>query len=236
MVAALGGRHSPGGRTKGGGHGLIGSAGHRFSLGGQHCRAAPQDLQLHRAGNGGLDGDFDLRGPDGQRTDPHAVHRDTGLVRQVQPNRAIDACSGIPAAVGLFSVVGDDAKFIFRAVGQEWRGIHVEVGIAVGAMTSLLPVDEHLGVTHHALEFEKQRLRLPLLRGVEALHIFIVAADVPADIALGHAVIAAGFGDHSVVRQGHGKGFALPGQASARPVSIEVHSFHRSIPLCHLHD
>ena len=107
-------------------------------------------------------------------------------------------------------------------------GVHVEVGVAVGAEGGLLPVEIHLRVVVDALELEEDALPLPFTGNVKPLCVLVIAADVPADIAFAGAPGASRLIDHGVVRNSDRPDRSLSGEAPDHPVLVERCFFHNA--------
>ncbi len=175
-----------------------------------HAGAVFKDLNACGAGGCGLHGhENDGLGPYGEGLYADAADRDIVLRAFPEPDRAVDARAGVPAAVRLVGVVGDDGDFIFP-VNEKFIERNVKLGVAVGTRLRLFAVDRDLGIFVDGLELKDQLAVLELVRDRELFLVLVVAAREPADIALAHAVGGARLGDHGVVGERDGAGFAGP--------------------------
>ena len=68
--------------------------------------------QTYRAGGGGLYAHLHDGGVKRQGADLHAVQRDMRAPRRPKLHRAVDARAGIPPAVGLVGVAGNDPQLV----------------------------------------------------------------------------------------------------------------------------
>ena len=98
------------------------------------------------------------------------------------PHGAVNACARIPAAVGLVGIERFYLYPVFLAVFKEFIGVHIKIGIAVGATARKLTVDVYFGVAVNALEFEDDMLIFPLRRNGKLLFVNIIVTFIPAGI------------------------------------------------------
>ena len=143
--------------------------------------------------------------------------------------RAVDARAGVPAAVGLVGIPGNDRDGILPRV-EIGVAVHIEVGITVGAKAGLLPVDVDLRLPVHALEFQDIVLRGLLRREGEGLRIHIVAAFKPAHIQTALRLRRPLLPEHGVVRDVHGQRRLIRIQMLYLPVVIQGNCSHISTP------
>ena len=189
----------------------------RIRGGGCNLLFARKHIHRHAPRADGAHGDFHRRGVDGHRADANAVQGDMLLlVRRPQHHRAIDARAGIPPAVGLVGVAGNDTQLVLACV-QIRRTINIKVGVAVGAERCLLTVEPDLGIMVDALKLQNVGVCQLVFRHGQGAPVFVVISLVPAGIGAARAQGGAGFSQHSIMGQGHrfaGCGIA---QMAARP-------------------
>ena len=128
-----------------------------LSVGTGNLLLSVQNLHLGSPGNRGTYLHLYHGRGDGNRANLHAVHLDVFLGRSPQLHRAVDACAGIPAGIGLIRVPGDDLNGVFTGA-QEGIQLHIEIGIAIRAEGSFLSIDEHLRLPINTLEFQDMML------------------------------------------------------------------------------
>ena len=199
-------------------------------VGGQHP-AALQDLHFQLAGTAGVHLHPHPGGMDAQSPHPHPVAGDMGgLVPHPEGDGAVDARAGIPAAVGLVGVAGDDPDLVFLVEGKPVGELGVEVGVAVGALAELFPVQPHLGVVVDTLKLQNQPFVLQFAAGQKGFLVEIVKPFVPAGIGAAGSGFAFGLGQHGVVGDGHRQAGPLLLQMTAGPAAVERNGFHGVFP------
>ena len=172
--------------------------------------------QAYRAGGGGPYAHLHDGGVKRQGADFNAVQCDMRTPCRPKLHRAVDARAGIPPAVGLVGVAGNDPQLVLPCV-QIRRTINIKVGVAVGAERCLLTVEPDLGIMVDALKLQNVGVRQLVFRHGQGAPVFVVISLVPAGIGAARAQGSAGFSQHSIMGQGHrfaGCGIA---QMTARP-------------------
>ena len=148
-------------------------------------------------------------------------------------HRAVDARAGIPPAVGLVGVAGNDTQLVLACV-QIRRTINIKVGVAVGAERCLLTVEPDLGIMVDALKLQNVGVRQLVSRHGQGAPVFVVISLVPAGIGAARAQGGAGFSQHGIMGQGHrfaGCGIA---QMAAGPAGEKWGWFHTRFSLSRL--
>ena len=148
-------------------------------------------------------------------------------------HRAVDARAGIPPAVGLVGVAGNDTQLVLPCV-QIRRTINIKVGVAVGAERCLLTVEPDLGIMVDALKLQNVGVCQRVFRHGQGAPVFVVISLVPAGIGAARAQGGAGFSQHGIMGQGHrfaGCGIA---QMAARPAGEKGCCFHTRSSLSRL--
>ena len=148
-------------------------------------------------------------------------------------HRAVDARAGIPPAVGLVGVAGNDPQLVLACV-QIRRTINIKVGVAVGAERCLLTVEPDLGIMVDALKLQNVGVRQLVSRHGQGAPVFVVISLVPAGVGAARAQGGAGFSQHGIMGQGHrfaGCGIA---QMAARPAGEKWGCFHTRSSLSRL--
>ena len=148
-------------------------------------------------------------------------------------HRAVDARAGIPSAVGLVGVAGNDPQLVLPCV-QIRRTINIKVGVAVGAERCLLTVEPDLGIMVDALKLQNVGVRQLVFRHGQGAPVFVVISLVPAGVGAARAQGGAGLGQHGIMGQGHrfaGRGIA---QMAAGPAGEKWGSFHTRFSLSRL--
>ena len=148
-------------------------------------------------------------------------------------HRAVDARAGIPSAVGLVGVAGNDPQLVLPCV-QIRRTINIKVGVAVGAERCLLTVEPDLGIMVDALKLQNVGVRQLIFRHGQGAPVFVVISLVPAGVGAARAQGGAGLGQHGIMGQGHrfaGCGIA---QMAARPAGEKGCCFHTRSSLSRL--
>ena len=189
--------------------------------------------QAYRAGGGGLYAHLHDGGVKRQGADFNAVQRDMRAPCRPKLHRAVDARTGIPPAVGLVGVAGNDPQLVFPCV-QIRRTINIKVGVAVGAERCLLTVEPDLGIMVDALKLQNVGVRQLIFRHGQGAPVFVVISLVPAGIGAARAQGGAGFSQHGIMGQGHrfaGCGIA---QMAARPAGEKGCCFHTRSSLSRL--
>ena len=189
--------------------------------------------QAYRTGGGGLYAHLHNGGVKRQSADFNAVQRDMRAPCRPKLHRAVDARAGIPPAVGLVGVAGNDPQLVLSCV-QIRRTINIKVGVAVGAERCLLTVEPDLGIMVDALKLQNVGICQLVFRHGQGAPVFVVISLVPAGIGATRAQGSAGFSQHSIMGQGHrfaGCGIA---QMAAGPVGEKWGSFHTRFSLSRL--
>ena len=189
--------------------------------------------QAYRAGGGGLYAHLHDGGVKRQGADFNAVQRDMRALGRPKLHRAVDARAGIPPAVGLVGVSGNDPQLVLACV-QIWRTINIKVGVAVGAERSLLTVEPDLGIMVDALKLQNVGVCQLVFRHGQGAPVFVVISLVPAGIGAARAQGGAGFSQHGIMGQGHrfaGCGIA---QMAAGPAGEKGCCFHTRSSLSRL--
>ena len=189
--------------------------------------------QAHRAGGGGFYAHLHDGGVKRQGADLHTIQRNMRALRRPKLHRAVDARAGIPPAVGLVGVAGNDPQLVLSCV-QIRRTIHIKVGVTVGAERRLLTVEPDLGVMVDALKFQDVGVCQLVFRHGQGALILVVISLVPAGVGAARAYSGAGFGQHGIMGQGHrfaGCGIA---QMAAGPAGEKGCCFHTRYSLSKL--
>ena len=189
--------------------------------------------QAYRAGGGGLYAHLHDGGVKRPGADFNAVQRDIRALCRPKLHRAVDARAGIPPAVGLVGVAGNDTQLVLTCV-QIRRTINIKVGVAVGAERSLLTVEPDLGIMVDTLKLQNVGVCQLVFRHGQGALVFVVISLVPAGIGAARAYSGAGFGQHGIMGQGHrfaGCGIA---QMAARPAGEKGCCFHTRSSLSRL--
>ena len=148
-------------------------------------------------------------------------------------HRAVDARAGIPSAVGLVGVAGNDPQLVLACV-QIRRTINIKVGVAVGAERCLLTVEPDLGIMVDALKLQNVGVCQLVFRHGQGAPVFVVISLVPAGVGAARAQGGAGFSQHGIMGQGHrfaGCGIA---QMAAGPAGEKWGWFHTRFSLSKL--
>ena len=189
--------------------------------------------QAYRAGGGGLYAHLHDGGVKRQGADFNAVQRDMRALCRPKLHRAVDARTGIPSAVGLVGVAGNDPQLILARM-QIGGAVHVEIGVAVGAERCLLTVEPDLGIMVDALKLQNVGVCQLVFRHGQGAPVFVVVSLVPAGVGAARAQGGAGFSQHSIMGQGHrfaGCGIA---QMAAGPAGEKGCCFHTRSSLSRL--
>ena len=189
--------------------------------------------QAYRAGGGGLYAHLHDGGVKRQGADFNAVQCDMRAPCRPKLHRAVDARAGIPPAVGLVGVAGNDPQLVLPCV-QIRRAINIKVGVAVGAERCLLTVEPDLGIMVDALKLQNVGVCQLVFRHGQGAPVFVVISLVPAGVGAARAQGGAGFSQHSIMGQGHrfaGCGIA---QMAARPAGEKWGWFHTRFSLSRL--
>ena len=189
--------------------------------------------QAHRAGGGDLYAHLHDGGVKRQGADFNAVQRDMRAPCRPKLHRAVDARAGIPPAVGLVGVAGNDPQLVLACV-QIRRTINIKVGVAVGAERCLLAVEPDLGIMVDALKLQNVGVCQLVFRHGQGAPVFVVISLVPAGVGAARAQGGAGLGQHSIMGQGHR--FAGCGivQMAAGPAGEKGCCFHTRSSLSRL--
>ena len=189
--------------------------------------------QAYRAGGGGLYAHLHDGGVKRQGADFNAVQRDMRAPCRPKLHRAVDARAGIPPAVGLVGVAGNDTQLVLPRM-QVGGAVHVEIGVAVGAERCLLTVEPDLGIMVDALKLQNVGVCQLVFRHGQGVPVFVVISLVPAGVGAARAQGGAGLGQHSIMGQGHrfaGCGIA---QMAAGPAGEKGCCFHTRSSLSRL--
>ena len=141
-------------------------------------------------------------------------------IANMQPHRAVDAGTAVPAGIGQLGVVCHHGEGIFRAVVQAGQ-FYGKGGITILVTTNHISVQRNGTVLIHALKFYQNLLAFPLSRGSEG---FFIGVDTAGEIAV-TAVRNRGvslFQNLRVMGQGHRC-------AVADPMLMKADLFHRFI-------
>ena len=183
-----------------------------------HCQA-------YRAGGGGLYAHLHDGGVKRQGANFNAVQCDMCAPCRPKLHRAVDARAGIPSAVGLVGVAGNDTQLVLTRM-QVGGAVHIEIGVAVGAKRCLLTVEPDLGIMVDALKLQNVGVCQLVFRHGQGAPVFVVISFVPAGVGAARAQGGAGFSQHGIMGQGHrfaGCGIA---QMAAGPAGEKWGWFH----------
>ena len=185
--------------------------------------------QAYRAGGGGLYAHLHDGRLQRQSANFNTIQRDMRAPCLPKLHRAVDARTGIPSAVGLVGVAGNDPQLVLPCV-QIRRTINIKVGVAVGAERSLLTVEPDLGIMVDTLKLQNVGVCQLVFRHGQGAPVLVVMSLVPAGIGAARAQGGAGFSQHGIMGQGHrfaGCGIA---QMAAGPAGEKWGWFHSGIP------
>ena len=146
---------------------------------------------------------------------------------QVQPHRAVDARAGIPAAVGLVCIAGNDLQRVFTAVVQGIIHGAEKAAVPVGAAADLSAIQKDLSVAVDALKLQDGGPAAPVLRRVKLPYIAVIMPFKPAGVDAAGTFFGAGLGQHGVVGQKH-RAQAVLAQAGKLPAGVPIDLPHKS--------
>ena len=156
----------------------------------------------------------------GQGGDLHAPVFHPRLITNMQPNRAVNTGTGIPAGVGQLGIIGHHGQDIFLAVFQILQR-QPKAGIAIAVATDFFAVQRNSAIFVDTLKFDQHLLICPFGRHCEGLFISINAAGEIAMTAVGCGS-RPGFGNLRVMGQGHRC-------AVAAPIIYKAYFLHNSL-------
>ena len=185
--------------------------------------------QAYRAGGGGLYAHLHDGRLQRQSANFNTIQRDMRAPCLPKLHRAVDARTGIPSAIGLVGVAGNDPQLVLPCV-QIRRTINIKVGVAVGAERSLLTVEPDLGIMVDTLKLQNVGVCQLVFRHGQGALVFVVISLVPAGIGAARAYSGAGFGQHGIMGQGHRFAGCSIAQMAARPAGEKWGWFHSGIP------
>ena len=141
-------------------------------------------------------------------------------------HRAVDAGAGIPAAVRLVPILGDHADLIVFAVFQELVQRDIEICIPVGTERSFFSVYIHFRIVVNAFKLKDGCFFFPFCRHGQNFRIFIIPADVPADVSFALAFLRPRLIDHRVMRKIYSLRLSLSAERTYFPIIINAKFSH----------
>ena len=121
------------------------------------CALTADPIHLSFHGNGALDPDDG--GVDAHSADLHAFGQNP--VTHIQPDRAVNACAGVPTRIRELRIISHDRQNVLLPVFKSLQ-FYKKVGITVGMEAQFLTVQGYSGVLVHALKLDKHSLSRPL--------------------------------------------------------------------------
>ena len=142
-----------------------------------------------------------------------------------EPDRAVDACAGVPAGVRLVGVEGTHFDRVFPLPYKRLQ-VNIEVRIAVRTERCFFTVHVHFGFAVNAFEFQQQCAFQVLFGQCECFGISVVRAFEPADVQSSHGLRSTRFPKHRVVGDTNRNAFAFLSEMSDLPSIVKILVYH----------